>query len=952
MTIPLPNKICRSRGWLWRFDRCPRLAGLLWFLCLVATSLLAAVPVLAQESTYDRVTLDVHKASMDTVLMLLQKQTGYHLFYDTAELDTNKIDLRVEQRPLSQVLTELFQGTDLSFSTDRFANIFITKGAAIQTELPGDFFHRGRAPEKNAVAGEDSVHDYLENVGEKPVTTLENKLFVIGDKTPGPLHGVANVAGYARDARTGEPIAGASIFVENPRIGVFSDQYGYYSLNLPKGRHIINIQSIGMRDTRRLIMVYGDGKLNIDLTTQVLTLKKVIVSAEKVSNVKRTEMGVQKLDIKTIKQVPVVFGEADIMRVVTTLPGVKTVGEASTGLNVRGGSTDQNLVLFNDATIYNTAHFFGMFSVFNPEVVKDVELYKSSIPARFGGRLSSVLDITSREGNKREITGSAGVGLLTSRLNIEGPLVKDKTTFILGGRTTYANWLLQNLPAQYKNSRASFSDVNLNVTSELNKKNTLFLTGYLSEDHFNLNNDTTYGYGNRNLSLRWKHVYNNRLYSTVATGYDRYQYSISSTGNVVNAYRLGFDINQLYFRANFNYFLSSSHTIEFGLNTLRYRLHPGSYLPIGEKSLVVPDRLQAEQAQESALYLSDRYTITGDLSVEAGVRYSQFNFLGPSTVNNYAPGLPITTDNLLGTTEYPSGRNIKTYGGPEYRISARYAMTDNFSLKAGYNTQRQYIHNLSNTTAEAPTDIWKLSDTHIRPQSGDQYSLGGYRNFKNNTIETSLEVYYKNIANYLDYRSGAQLVMNHHVETDVLATRGKAYGVELLVKKLTGKLNGWLSFTWSRTLLHANDSTQGPIVNNGNWYPADYDKPVDVTAIGNYRFTHRFSISLNATYSTGRPITLPIGVYYYSGSLRALYSDRNAYRIPDYFRTDFSMNIEGNHKVHQKTHNSWTIGIYNLTGKHNPYSVYYTSENGVVNGYRLSIFGSAIPFVNFNIRFN
>jgi hypothetical protein len=422
--------------------------------------------------------------------------------------------------------------------------------------------------------------------------------------------------------------------------------------------------------------------------------------------------------------------------------------------------------------------------------------------------------------------------------------------------------------------------------------------------------------------------------------------------NPVNAYELGFNINQVYFRNNWNYFLSSSHTLEFGFSTLHYKTHPGYYVPLGAKSLVVPDTLQAEQAEESAVYLSDKYSITNDLSLEAGVRYSVFNYLGPARVSNYAPGLPVTTDNQISTTDYAGGKNIKTYGGPEYRISARYTLTDNFSLKAGFNTLRQYIHVLSNTTAMAPTDIWKLSDPHIRPQQGDQYSLGAYRNFKNNTIETSLEVYYRDINDYLDYKSGAQLIMNHHIETDVLGTKGKAYGVELLVKKLTGKLNGWVSYTWSRTLLRANDSAQGAIVNNGHWYPADYDKPNDVTVVSNYRVTHRFSISLNATYSTGRPITLPIGVFQYAGSSRALYSDRNAYRIPDYFRTDFSMNIDGNHKVHQKTHNSWTIGVYNLTGTHNPYSVYYVSENGYVNGYKLSIFGSAIPFVNFNIRFN
>ena len=919
---------------------------LLTFACL----LLPGIRSLGQEQQHDRVTLDLHQSSIVDFLKELERQTGYRFYYDTADFDSTKIDIRAENQPFYKVLDETFSGTGINYSVDRHRQVFIAKGEAIRTDLPPGFFDK-TITETAAPAAGDTIRDYLEEAGKRPVATLENKLFVIGDKSSAGQPGMIHLAGYARDATTGEPIVGASIYIENPRIGVFSDRYGYYSISLPRGRHILNIQSIGMRDTRRLLLVYGDGKINIDMVSQVMTLKKVIVSAEKASNVKRTEMGVQKLDIKTIKQVPVVFGETDVLRVVMTLPGVKTVGEASTGLNVRGGSSDQNLILFNDATIYNPAHFFGLFSAFNPEVVKDVELYKSSIPARFGGRLSSVLDISSREGNKKDFAGSAGIGLLTSRLNLEGPIVKDKTSFILGGRTTYANWLLADLPDQYKHSRASFYDLNLNISHEINKKNNLYFTGYLSQDRFNLNNDTTYSYGNKNLSLKWKHIYSNKLNSVISAGYDRYQYAITSTENPVDAYKLGFDINQLYFKAHFNYFVSASHTLEFGVNTLRYKLHPGSYVPVGGKSLVVPDTLQPEQALESALYLSDHYTITNSISLEAGVRYSLFNYLGPSQVNNYAPGQPVTTEDQTGTTVYPSGKIIKTYGGPEYRVSARFVLGDDLSLKAGYNTQRQYIHMLSNTTAMAPTDIWKLSDPNIKPQYGDQYSLGLYRNFKSNTIETSVEVYYKNIGDYLDYKSGAQLIMNHHIETDVLETKGKAYGVELLIKKLTGKLNGWFSYTYSRTLLRQNDPNAGELINSGHWYPADYDKPNDATLVGNYRFSHRFSVSMNATYSTGRPITLPIAVFNYAGSLRTLYADRNTYRIPDYFRTDLSTNIEGNHKVHQKTHNSWTIGVYNLTGRKNPYSVYYVSENGAVNGYKLSIFGSAIPYVNFNIRF-
>ena len=773
----------------------------------------------------------------------------------------------------------------------------------------------------------------------------------MGDKNLSGTQNIITLAGYIKDSKTGEPVGGSSVYIDKPRIGATTDQYGFYSISLPKGRHILNIQSIGMRDVKRQIVLYSNGNMDVDLQGSIMSLKRVVISAQKISNVRGTQMGVQKLDIKTVKQVPVVFGEADILRVVTTLPGVKTVGEASTGLNVRGGSSDQNLILFNDATIYNPAHFFGMFSAFNPELINSVELYKASIPASYGGRLSSVLDITSREGNKKEFTGSAGIGLLTSRLNIEGPLVKDKSSFILGGRTTYSNWLFNYLPEDYKDSRADFYDLNLIVNHQIDKKNTLYFTGYLSNDKFNLNSDTIYGYGNKNLSVKWKHIYTTKLNSLITVGNDNYNYAINSQKLPLTAYQLSFSINQSYFKAHYNYNINSKHSIDYGVNSIYYSLNPGNYIPLGEKSLIKPDIIPTEQALESALYASEHYTITSALKLDAGIRFSVFNALGPKSVNEYTAGIPRTEENILRSVNYASGDIVKTYGGPEYRLALRYVIDETFSLKASYNTQRQYIHSLSNTTAMAPTDVWKLSDPNIKPQIGDQISFGLYKNLKSNTIETSFEVYYKNIENYLDFKSGAKLVMNKNIETDVIGTKGKAYGVELLVKKLSGKLNGWISYTWSRILLRMNDPTAGEIINKGNFYPGNYDKPNDVTVIANYRFSHRFSISMNSNYSTGRPITLPIGLFSYAGSMRTLYAERNAYRIPDYFRTDFSMNIEGNHKVNQIFHNSWSIGVYNLTGRKNPYSIYYVSENGMVNGYKLSIFGNAIPYINLNIKF-
>ncbi|WP_225975477.1 TonB-dependent receptor [Panacibacter ginsenosidivorans] len=903
----------------------------------------------AQEKKYPLVTEEFSNVTIESFLNTLENKTGYRFYYDTAQLDSSKITLSVKDMQLPALLELAFKDIGLLFTIDHQKNVFITEGLSVQTELPASFFETAINTKKDTSF--ETTVDIGETVEKIQIAKQENKVYVIGQKSADNVSQRVTITGYVRDAKTSEPVIGASVYIQNPSIGVYTDQYGYFTILLPKGKQTLYIQSIGMTDTKRQLLVQGDGKINIDMQGQVMTLKRVIVSTEKASNIKSLQMGAQKLDIKTIKQVPVVFGEADVLRVALTMPGVKSVGEASTGLNVRGGSADQNLILFNDATIYNPAHFFGMFSAFNPEVVKDVELFKSSIPAKYGGRLSSVLNITSREGNKKNISGSAGIGLLTSRINIEGPLVKDKSSFIFGARTTYADWLLKLLPDQYKDSKAGFYDLNLNITHEIDKKNFLYLTAYLSKDRFNLNSDTVYNYGNKNVSLKWKHIFNNKVYSLVTTGYDNYNYQISSEHNPVNAYSLGFDVNQAYFKTHINYFINSKHTVEFGLNSIFYKLHPGTYGPAGKESLVVPINMQSEQALESALYVSDKYNINKNLSVEAGLRYSMYNFLGPYTVNNYPDGVAKTEENIIGTTIYDKGKFIKTYHGPKVRLSARYLLSQTLSVKAGYNSQRQYIHMLSNTAAMAPTDIWKLSDPNVKPQYGDQLSVGVYKNLKNNTVEISAEVYYKRIKDYLDYKSGAVLVLNSHIETDVLATHGKAYGAELLIKKLTGKMNGWVSYTYSRVLLQADNFETGEFINGGKYYPANYDKPHDVTFIGNYRFTHRFSVSLNATYSTGRPITLPIGRFYYANGERTLYADRNANRIPDYFRTDISMNIDGNHKVHQKTHNSWTIGVYNITGRKNPYSVYYISENGLVNGYKLSIFGSAIPFINFNIRF-
>ncbi|MFN4312814.1 MAG: TonB-dependent receptor domain-containing protein [Chitinophagaceae bacterium] len=920
---------------------------LYFFKCLLILSLLSTRAMAQQQEP--RITGRFEKLLLPEFFKQLEAQAPVTFYFDISKLDSVYVDLNLNNEPLSAVLEKALDKTGLQFSITGDGQVFITRGLRLVTKLPSNLFKSGESVAATGNSVDSVAADF--DLAEKKARTVtsENKLYEIGAKT-NAARGPAILTGTVRNAKTGEPLVNASVFIDS-RYYTTTDGYGHYSLNVPAGNYTLNILAVGMRDTRLQLAVFSDGKLDVDVAETITTLKEVIISSRKTLNITNVNMGVARLNIETIKKVPSVFGEADVLRVITSLPGVKTVGEASTGFNVRGGSADQNLILYNESTIYNPSHFFGIFSAFNPEVVNEIELYKSSIPAKYGGRLASVLEINSREGNKKKITGSAGLGLVTSRIHLEGPIAKDRTSFIFGGRTTYANWLMNLLPNEYKNSSANFQDLNLGISHQIDSTNNLYFSGYYSNDRFSLNTDTVYGYNNYNFSVKWKRNFTRRLTGEVVAGVDRYQYSVNSDQNPVNAFTMKFSIQQLYARMNFVYYRSQQHGFDFGVSTMRYKLSPGSYEPKGSQSLVTPDIIEDEQAQESALYLTHRFNPSNKFSVNTGLRYSMFNYLGPNSVNYYAPGQPVNDDNKTETVDYGKGKIINTYSGPEFRFSVRYSVTASFSVKAGFNSQRQYIHMLSNTTAIAPTDIWKLSDPNIRPQRGNQFSLGFYKNLKSNTIETSLEVYYKTIRDYLDYKPGATLLLNPDIETDVINTRGKAYGLEFLIKKPGGKLNGWISYTYSRILLRSDDPDLGVLVNNGDFYPANYDKPHDITLTGNFRITHRFSISLNSTYSTGRPITLPIGRYYYAGSQRVLYSDRNAYRIPDYFRTDFSINIDGNHKVNQKTHGSWTIGLYNLLGRRNPYSVYFVSEDGLINGYKLSIFGSVIPFINYNIRF-
>jgi hypothetical protein len=880
--------------------------------------------------------------NIETLLTFLDTNTPYRIY---ADLDSSFIVFIEDNNiPPVEILKKALTGT--SYNVSIFDNnLFVMKGDALETNLSPVLSY----------AQQDTVNGSQIQTEKKTFfANSENLVYPIGDPYLKKNPDRVTLKGKVIDSKTKEPLPGVNIILKEPYTVATTDIRGNYSIRLPAGRVQLDVTGFNIKASRRQLMLYDSGTFDIEMIEETYKLDEVTIIAQRTDNVKSIRLGTEKIQIAKIKNIPMVFGEADILKVIQSLPGVKTVGEASSGYNVRGGATDQNLILLNNGTIYNPNHLFGLFTAFSSDMVKEAELYKSSIPAQYGGRISSVLDIIGKEANKEKFAGSAGLGLVTSRLTLEIPVVKNKTSVLVSGRTTYSDWILRQLPEKsgYSKGTAGFYDLGGTISHQFDERNYLNVYGYYSHDRFQFNEDQKYAYNNMNFSAKWKRLFSDKFIGNFVAGYDHYDYRNIDSTNISQAFKLSFDINQLFAKADFTYDLMK-HQLNFGLKSMYYDINPGTYSPVGEGSITQYDVLQKEKALELALYMEDQWEITPKLSATAGIRLSLYNAMGPRTYYTYNPDMLPYMSTIIDTLHAGSGKIFKTYLGPEFRLSARYILDDNLSVKAGFNSMRQYIHKLSNTVIMSPTDTWKLSDVNVRPQKGWQAATGLYFNAPKRIWLASVEVYYKKMNDYLDYRGGAKLLMNHHVETDVINTEGYAYGVELSLKKEVGKLNGWVNYTYSRTFLRQSDKLISNPINNGDWYPTDYDKPHDFKFAGNYKFTQRYSCSLNVDYSTGRPTTIPAGQYY-NQTLRAyqvFYTDRNTYRIPDYFRMDFSFNIEPSHKLTLLTHSSVSLGVYNLTGRSNVYSIYYLSEGGRIKGYKLSIFGVPIPFITYNIRF-
>jgi CarboxypepD_reg-like domain/TonB-dependent Receptor Plug Domain len=898
------------------------------------------------QTRQELISVNLEKVPMAQFIKDIERKTSYKFYYLNSWIDSLIVNVNTENKSIREIITIALNGTKLqSYIDDN--RIILTDNTPILVGIDPTFFSTSPT-DSSSEANYSFRREYVPTV--RTEAKVENKIIEIGLKQS-TTKGSPTLVGYIKEKKTNEAISGAQIYIDKTTRGTTSNPAGFYSLSLPQGKYSLIVQYTGMNQEKREIILYSDGKLDISMEEDVISLKEVLVESERDANIANNQMGKSTIDMKSIKNVPKVLGENDILRVALTLPGVKSVGEGASGLNVRGGNADQNLMQLNEAPIYNSSHFLGFFSVFNADVIKTSELYKSGIPAQYGGRLSSIFDIQMKDGNQNKFSGTGGIGPVTARLTLEVPLKNEKTSIIFGGRSTYSDWILKQIPSStLKNSSASFYDLVGRLTHKFNENNSIAISYYYSKDNFKLGNDSLFSYSNSLASLQWRSSFNRNLHSLLSVTHSEYAYNIDYEKVPQNAFNLGFGIKESNVKWDFNLY-RGSHKIDFGLQSKLYDLNPGFINANGGGSLVKSDQVQLERGLESALYVGDNIEITPKLSVYLGLRFSSFTALGARNIYSYEAGRPKDNSTITDSTAYGNNQSVMTYQGPEYRFSARYSLPSQSSIKISYNRTRQYIHMLSNTVSVSPTTTWKLSDPNLLPQLGDQISLGYYKDFSNSSIEASAEVYYKWLDNVVDYKIGSELILNKHIEQDVLQGKGKAYGIEFLVRKKRGKLNGWLSYSYSRTFLQMDGQFDTEKINNGNYYPASYDKPHDVSIVMNYKFTRRYSFSSNFAYNTGRPITYPVSQYQFGGGYKINYSDRNEFRIPDYFRLDIGINIEGNHKIKNFTHSFWSISIYNVLGIKNPYSIYFKSENGVINGYKLSIFGAPIPTITYNFKF-
>lgn len=758
-------------------------------------------------------------------------------------------------------------------------------------------------------------------------------------------------SGTVTDVATGQAIPGAGVFFSGITRGALTDSSGKFSIYLPKSGYIVTIRALGYKVETFNINLNQNLTRDVKLSVRVDELAEVEVKATKEDrNIKETQMGVVKLEMKNLKKIPVVFGETDIIKALTLQPGITTVGEGAGGFNVRGGRVDQNLVLLDGMPIYNTSHLLGFLSSVNSDALSGVSLYKGGIPAQYGGRLSSLLEMNTKNGNAEKLTGSVGVGLITSKVVLEGPILKDKITFMVAGRVAYPNFMIKQFPAPTDKSKAFFYDMNGKVQYKINSKNILTFNSYRSYDNFKFADDTLYYAKTQTLSLQYSNLISKNLTLNAQGIYCNYDFGTQGYRKDYE-FTLNSRIQHNEVRAFALYNPKEQIKAEIGINAISYAINPGNLKPDVSSSSIITLDLPREFAHEISPYISIDWSITSKISLQAGARYSVFRNLGPKQVFDYAEGQSRTSQSITDSVSYAKNQLIKQYGGIEPRLSLRFAPSQSLAIKLSYNRMRQYLHLISNTTAISPVDFWKVSDKHIPPQIADQLSVGIFKNFKDNTYETSIEAYYKDIQNLVEYKNGARLYFNPTIETELVAAIGKAYGIEGSIQKNKGRLKGSLSYTYSRTLARVESAYPAEQVNRGGWFPSTFDKPHNLAVSIQHFLGNGWTFSSNFVYASGRPATYPDRTYRLLGKTVIDYSARNLDRIPDYHRLDVSLLKDTRKTPEQKKYYTVSLSFYNLYGQRNPYSIYFVRYNNSIRSYRLSVFGSVIPAVAVNYNF-
>ena len=893
------------------------------------------------------ITVVFNKTDLKEAVLQVENLSGAIFFFDESWLKDHQVTKSYDNADLKTVINGIFENTNINyFITD--GKVILLNNSIVYRELPLDYFLEEIL--------EEEVKNISRPIFQEEFSDLNNKrkrkIITIGKQKMNTEEGLFELSGYIINTKTNEPVQNLSISTTNMSKYSVTDAKGFYAIKLPYGLNKLESNLLGFETIFQDVIMYGDGTLNLRVTENAEALDEIVVEFKRDANVKDAVVGASKINIETIKTIPLVLGERDILKVASTLPGIKTAGEGASGFNVRGGRADQNLILLDDAVIYNPAHFLGFFSAVNPFTTGSLEIYKASIPAEYGGRLSSVFDIETKAGNNEKFSGEGSIGPITANLALEVPVVKEKASLIAGVRATYSDYILKNLDEEsLNNSEASFYDVIVKYKHTINNKNSVQGTFYASKDNFSITSDSVFSYNNRLASLKWSHTFNEKSRADIILVNSQYKYNILYDADANKDFDFGYNLNESQFKFNLNYVVSNEHKLIYGLSSKLYTVDPGTIVPVGSNSSVEQKVVQREKGLESAIYFSDLYKVSEKMLLNVGLRYSMYAALGGGTQNIYAEGVPKNESSVIEVRNYSNNEVIKTYGGLEYRISGRYLLGNDFSLKAGYNRTIQYLHLLSTNTTISPTDIWKLSDLNVEPQRADQYSFGVFKNIIENNLEFSLEGYYKKMNDLLDYKIGSQLIMNDNLETELLQGVGKAYGVEFLLKKTKGKINGYFGYSYSRALIKLDSEINEERVNNGDFFSANYDKPHDFSLVTNYKLTKRYSISTNFTYQTGRPVTYPIGRFIFAGEEQVLYSDRNQFRIPDYYRLDIGLNIEGNHKLKKLAHSFINISVYNVLGRNNPYSVFFVNDDGQIKAYKTSIFSIPVPTITYNFKF-